>query len=165
MTAFNGYTYGTDMQTVGYSTRGNSDDYFYDGDIVLNSGKIFAMTPEVGTTGFWPSQAEIFPLAIENVFPNLYYAWVAGGYVEMINPNYSKQYFNPGDNVLMNPVFKNKGLSTANNISIELTSLNSNATVKISTASFDSIQSRGTASVIITAFIYSFTCCSVRSNH
>lgn len=147
MTNYNNYTYGTDLQTVNYSTRGNSDDYFYDGDIVLNSGKIFAMTPEVGTTGFWPSQAEIFPLAIENVLPNLYYAWVAGGYVEMINPNYNKQYFNPGDNVLMNPVFKNKGLSTANNISIELTSLNSNATVTISTASFDSIQSRGTASV------------------
>lgn len=147
MTNYNNYTYGTDLQTVNYSTRGNSDDYFYDGDIVLNSGKIFAMTPEVGTTGFWPSQAEIFPLAIENVLPNLYYAWVAGGYVEMINPNYNKQYFNPGDNVLMNPVFKNKGLSTANNISVELTSLNSNATVTISTASFDSIQSRGTASV------------------
>ena len=147
MTNYNNYTYGTDLQTVNYSTRGNSDDYFYDGDIVLNSGKIFAMTPEVGTTGFWPSQAEIFPLAIENVLPNLYYAWVAGGYVEMVNPNYNKQYFNPGDNVLMNPVFKNKGLSTANNISVELTSLNSNATITISTASFDSIQSRGTASV------------------
>ena len=147
MTAYNGYTYGTDMQTVGYSTRGNSDDYFYDGDIVLNSGKIFAMTPEVGTTGFWPSQAEIIPLAIENVLPNLYYAWVAGGYVDMINPNYNKQYFIPGDIVLMNPDFKNKGLSTANNISVELTSLNSNATIIAGTASFDSIQARGTASI------------------
>jgi len=147
MTAYNGYTYGTDMQTVGYSTRGNSDDYFYDGDIVLNSGKIIAMTPEVGTTGFWPSQTEIFPLAIANVLPNLYYAWVAGGYVEMINPNYSKQYFNPGDIVLMSPLFKNKGLSTASNITVELTSLNSNATVNINTSSFDSIQARGTTTV------------------
>ena len=144
MTTYNGYTYGTDMQTVGYSTRGNSDDYFYDGDTVLNSGKIFAMTPEVGTTGFWPSQTEIFPLAIENVFPNIYYAWVAGGYVEMINPNFSKQYFLPGDNVLMNPVFRNKGLATANNISVELTSLNSNATVINNIVYFDSIQARGT---------------------
>ncbi|MDZ7624268.1 MAG: hypothetical protein U5J96_07480 [Ignavibacteriaceae bacterium] len=144
MTLYNSYTYGTDMQTVGYSTRGNSDDYFYDGDTVLNSGKIFAMTPEVGTTGFWPSQSEIFPLAIENVHPNLYYAWVAGGYVEMVNPNYSKQYFLPGDNVLMNPVLKNKGLSSASNIVIELTSLNANATVTIGTASIDSIQARGT---------------------
>ena len=147
MTTYNGYTFGTDMQTVGYSTRGNSDDYFYDGDTLLNSGKIFAMTPEVGTTGFWPSQSEIIPLAIENVYPNLYYAWVAGGYVEMINPNYSKQYFMPGDNVLMNPVLKNKGLSSANNIFVELTSLNSNATVTIGTASLDSIQVRGTSTL------------------
>lgn len=147
MTAYNGYTYGTDMQTVGYSTRGNSDDYFYDGDTVLNKGKIFAMTPEVGSTGFWPTQAEIFPLAIENVHPNLYYAWVAGEYVTMVNPNYNKQYFNPGDEILMNPVFKNKGLSTGNNISVELTSLNSYTTVTNGTASFISIPSRGTASV------------------
>jgi hypothetical protein len=147
MTVYNNYTYGTDLQTVNYSTRGNSDDYFYDGDIVLNSGKIFAMTPEVGTTGFWPSQAEIFPLAIENVKPNLYYAWVAGGYVEMINPNYSKQYYLPGDNVLVSPELKNKGLSTATNISVQLTSLNSNATVSVSSASLDSISARSTATV------------------
>jgi len=147
MTQFNNYTYGTDMQTVGYSTRGNSDDYFYDGDTVLNSGKIFAMTPEVGSTGFWPTQAEIFPLAIENVYPNLYYAWVAGEYVTMINPNYNRQYFNPGNEVLMNPVFKNKGLSTGYNISVELTSLNGNAIVINGSSSFASIPSRGTASV------------------
>jgi hypothetical protein len=147
ITAYNGYSAGTALQTVGYGVRGTSDDYAYDGDVTMNHGKIFAMTPEIGTTGFWPSQSEIIPLAQENLGPNLYYAWVAGGYVEMINPNYSKQYFNPGDNVLMNPVFKNKGLSTASNISIELTSLNANATVTISTASFDSIQARGTASV------------------
>ena len=147
MTTFNGYTYGTDMQTVGYSTRGNSDDYFYDGDTVLNNGKIFAMTPEVGSTGFWPTQAEIFPLAIENLYPNLYYAWVSGEYVNVVDQNINQQYFNPGDNVQMNPVLKNKGLSTGNNISLELTSLNEYATVTNSTASFVSIPSRGTTSV------------------
>jgi hypothetical protein len=147
MTKYNGYTYGTDMQTVGYSTRGNSDDYMYDGDTVLNSGKIFAMTPEVGSTGFWPTQAEIFPLAIENLHPNLYYAWVAGEYVSVVSPNYNKQYFNPGDIVQMSPVLKNKGLSTGNSISLELTSLNGFATVTSSTATFVSIPSHGTASV------------------
>ena len=147
MTSYNGYTYGTDMQTVGYSTRGNSDDYFYDGDTVLNSGKIFAMTPEVGSTGFWPTQAEIFPLAIENVLPNLYYAWVAGEYISMDSPNYSQQYFNPGDNIQLYPVFKNKGLTTGYNISVELSSLSAYAIVSNSIASFDSIQSRGTEAV------------------
>ena len=48
MTAYNGYSAGTAMQTVGYGVRGTSDDYAYDGDVVLNNGKIFAMTPDRG---------------------------------------------------------------------------------------------------------------------
>src|SRR5690606_6513863 len=97
MTSYNGYVYGTDLQTVEYSTRGNSDDYAYDGDIPLNGGKIFAMTPEVGSSsdGFWPSQSRIFPLAQENLLPNMYYAWVAGGYASLKNANFQQQYFLP----------------------------------------------------------------------
>ena len=69
MTSYNGYFAGLDYEAVGYSTRGNSDDYAYDGDTVMNHGKIIAMTPEVGSTGFWPSQSEIFPLAEEILCP------------------------------------------------------------------------------------------------
>ena len=143
MTAYNGYTYGTDMQTVGYSTRGNSDDYFYNGDTVLNHGKIFAMTPEVGSTGFWPSQPEIFPLAIENVLPNLYYAYVAGEYVTAINPYFSQQYFNPGDNVdLIIPQLKNKGLSDASNISLSLSSTNPIITITSGSVNVGNVPAR-----------------------
>ena len=143
MTTYNGYTYGTDQQTVGYSTRGNSDDYFYDGDILLNHGKIFAMTPEVGSTGFWPSQPEIFPLAIENVMPNFYYAYVAGEYVSAINPYFSQQYFNPGDNVdLVIPQLKNKGLSDASNISLSLSSDNPLITINSGVVNVGSIPAR-----------------------
>ncbi len=148
MTAYNGYTYGTDQQTVGYSTRGNSDDYFYDGDILLNHGKIFAMTPEVGSTGFWPSQPEIFPLAIENVMPNLYYAYVAGEYVSAINPYFSQQYFNPGDNVdLIIPQLKNKGLSDASNISLSLSSNNPLITINSGVVNIGSIPARTTLNI------------------
>ncbi|MBP1682546.1 MAG: putative carboxypeptidase, partial [Ignavibacteriaceae bacterium] len=97
ITAYNGYSAGTALETVGYSVRGTSDDYAYDGDLNNTHGKIFAMTPEVGTTGFWPSQSEIIPLAIEILFPNLYYAWIAGESVHLQNPNFAQQYFNPGD--------------------------------------------------------------------
>ena len=143
MTAYNGYTYGTDQQTVGYSTRGNSDDYFYDGDILANHGKIFAMTPEVGSTGFWPSQPEIFPLAIENVLPNLYYAYVAGEYVTAINPYFSQQFFNPGDNVeLIIPQLKNKGLSDASNISLSLSSDNPLITITSGSVNVGNVPSR-----------------------
>lgn len=148
MTKYNGYTYGTDMQTVGYSTRGNSDDYMYDGDTVLNSGKIFAMTPEVGSTGFWPSQSEIIPLAIENLHPNLYYAWVAGEYVNLVNPNFNKQYFSAGETVLLNPTVKNKGLSTGYNLSVQLTSLSVYANVINGSSNIDSIRSRNSYTLL-----------------
>ena len=147
MTAYNGYFAGLDLEAVGYSTRGNSDDYAYDGDTVANHGKIFAMTPEVGSTGFWPSQSEIFPLAEENLMPNLYYAWAAGEFIKLDHPNYAQQYFNPGDVVEMSPSFRNKGLSDGNNIEINLSSLSSYATVNNGTASFSSIPARSTASV------------------
>ena len=132
MTQFNHYEVGTDLQTVGYSTRGNSDDYMYDGDTVLNGGKIFAMTPEVGTSsdgGFWALQTRIFPLAQDNLFPNLYCTWIAGEYVSLKNPNFDRMYFLPGDTIAMQPVFKNKGLSAANNLNFEVVSLNPDAIV------------------------------------
>lgn len=150
MTRFNGYQTGTDMQTVGYSTRGNSDDFFYDGDTVSNGGKIFAMTPEVGSSsdGFWPAQSRIFPLAQENLYPNLYYAWVAGEYITLNNPNFAQAYFNAGDEVQLYPSFKNKGLSTGYNVQIQLTSLSSYAVVNNGTINIDSIQSRNIAGAV-----------------
>ena len=150
MTRFNGYTTGTDMQTVGYSTRGNSDDFFYDGDTVANGGKIFAMTPEVGSSsdGFWPAQSRIFPLAQENLYPNLYYAWVAGEYVSLENPNFTQSFFNPGNIIQLYPIVKNKGLSTGYNVQVGLVSLSSYATINSGNVNIDSIKSRNTASAI-----------------
>jgi hypothetical protein len=150
MTRYNGYTTGTDMQTVGYSTRGNSDDYFYDGDTLLSGGKIFAMTPEVGSSsdGFWPPQSRIFPLAQENVHPNLYYAWVAGEYVSLDNPNFAQSYFNPGNIVQLFPRLKNKGLSTGHNLQLMMTSLSSYATINSGATNIDSIKSRMTSTSI-----------------
>lgn len=77
MTGGSRYTTGTDLETVQYSTRGNSDDYMYS-----DSGKVptFAFTPEVGATGFWPTKAEIYPLAEENVHQNVLLAYTAGAF-------------------------------------------------------------------------------------
>src|SRR5690606_1186448 len=144
MTFYNGYVYGTDLQTVNYSTRGNSDDYAYDGDTVLNGGKIFAMTPEIGgsSDGFWPNQNRIFPLAQENLKPNLYYAWVAGGFASLLNPNFQQDYFLPGDEVEFFPIIKNKGLSTASNLTIELLSLSTYASANPNVIEIGSIPSQ-----------------------
>ena len=141
ITGYNGYIYGTDMQTVGYSTRGSSDDYFYDGDTVLNGGKIFAMTPEVGTD-FWPPQSEIMPDVQINLLPNLYWAWFAGDFVTLKNINFDRVYFKAGDTASIKPTIRNKGLATAKNLTFEAASLSSYCTFLNSSQILDSISSR-----------------------
>jgi carboxypeptidase T len=141
MTGYNGYIYGTDMQTVGYHTRGGSDDYIYDGDTVLNGGKIFAMTPEVGTN-FWPAQTEIMPDVQINLLPNLYWAWFAGDYVKLKNANFDRKYFKSGDTASVKPVLRNKGLSPAKNLTLEVASLSTYCTVLNTSQVVDSIGSR-----------------------
>ncbi len=127
MTAFNGYVYGTDQQTVGYRTRGNSDDYMYDGEPVSIRPKIFAMTPEVGSSsdGFWPPQSRIYPLAIENLRPNLYYAWIVGEYPTVASYNILSNtgHINRGDTVGIVIELKNKGLGNGYNVSLVFESL------------------------------------------
>lgn len=125
MTQFNNYTYGTDQQTVGYSTRGNSDDYMYDGETDLK-GKIITMTPELGGPGdgFWPPQNRIIPLAEENLFPNLYFAWAAGGVVTSSNIRLDREYVNPGAVVYVHCDFKNKGLGSIDDVTAACTSEN-----------------------------------------
>jgi hypothetical protein len=145
MAAYNGYENGQSPAVL-YTVNGSADDWMYGEQ--TTKPKIFAMTPEVGSTGFWPSQAEIFPLAIENLMPNLYYTWVAGEYVSAINPYFSQQYFNPGDNVeLIIPQLRNKGLSNASNISLSLSSDNPLITITSGSINAGSISARTTVDI------------------
>lgn len=73
-TRFNAYSAGRDLETVGYTTRGNSDDWAYHAHDAL------AFTPEVGeiTDGFWPSPLRIIPHAKENLHMNYQALWSSG---------------------------------------------------------------------------------------
>jgi len=144
--AMAGYTnsiYGTDEQTVGYSTRGSSDDYFYDGD-TLHNGKIISMTPEIGTDedGFWSPKARIIPLAIEYVPANLYIAKAAGAFVKLNNLAFSKPYFNPGETIKIKASVKNIGLAEAANVKLKVSSLSAKATIDINTINVPALASR-----------------------
>ncbi|MCS7052731.1 MAG: M14 family zinc carboxypeptidase [Ignavibacterium sp.] len=144
MVAFNGYQNGRPPAIL-YEVNGATDDWMY-GEQVAKP-KIISMTPEVGSSsdGFWPQQSRIFPLAMENLRPNLYITWVAGGYVSIINPSFSQQYFNPGDIVQISvPQIKNKGLSNAENISLVLTSDNPQITIINGSINVGNIASRET---------------------
>ena len=142
MVAYSGYENGQPPQIL-YTVNGSTDDWMYGEQ--TSKPKIFAMTPEVGTSGFWPTQAEIFPLAIENLMPNLYYTWVAGAFVKMINPSFSQQYFNPGDFIEISiPQLRNKGLSDANSVALSLSSDNPQITINNGNISIGNILARST---------------------
>ncbi len=80
----NCYEFGDDDQTVGYSTNGVSDDWFFGGDLGLRD-PIYSLTPEAGASsdGFWPPSNRIIPIAKENVYTNLQTAYLAGSYYEI----------------------------------------------------------------------------------
>jgi carboxypeptidase T len=51
-----------------YAASGDSDDFMY--GQTMNHSKIFAFTPEIGTS-FWPATSEIIPLCSKMMFTNL----------------------------------------------------------------------------------------------
>ncbi len=78
LTHANAYTPGTGMQTVGYITNGDADDWMYGEQV--SKPRIYAMTMEVGGAddGFWPDPARVLPIADENLEANLRAARLAG---------------------------------------------------------------------------------------
>lgn len=63
-----------------YPAAGDSDDFMY-GETSTH-GKIFAFTPEIGETGFWPSIADIDPIAESMVYLNLTSAHLVTNYAK-----------------------------------------------------------------------------------
>ncbi|MEO6693890.1 MAG: M14 family zinc carboxypeptidase [Ignavibacteria bacterium] len=118
MSKENNYTTGTPFQTVGYKTRGSSDDWYYN-DSAHSPHHIISMTPESGLTGFWPTQAEIIPLAQGMLFTNQYLAMIAGAYVYPVSTSLNKSVYSPGESGSLKIKFKNKGQLTAQNVKIE----------------------------------------------
>lgn len=81
LTQINNYKYGTGVQTVGYVTNGDSDDWMYSEQTTKD--KIISMTPEAGDPqyGFWPPQNQILPFCEDNLKSNIIHAWLGAGYV------------------------------------------------------------------------------------
>ena len=147
MSSYNNYVYGTSNQILGYNSNGSVRDWMYGEQ--TTKAKAFGYTVEIGSSsdGFWPPQHRIYPLAQGMLKPNLYNAWVAGSYVKITDPGYSQQYFNPGDVVFMNSVFRNKGIANSENIDLQLTSLSPYLTVNDGSVALGSVPARGTAVV------------------
>jgi len=143
----NGYAYGTGPQLLGYPSNGSIRDWMYGEQTVKN--KTFGYTIEIGTSDdyFWPPQSRIYPIAQQNVKSNMYQSFAAGEFVELVNPNFSKEYFLPADSIEIAPGFRNKGLAAAHNLTFELTSPSQYITINSGSASLDSIEARSSAAV------------------
>jgi hypothetical protein len=83
MTFCDEFGYGNSIQTVGYTTNGDSDSWMY-GEKTAKP-KILAMTPETGSPddGFWPVPANIIPLAENVMDQNFYAARLTAAYAEV----------------------------------------------------------------------------------
>ncbi len=87
LTTENGYVFGTDIETVGYTVNGDSDAWMYFEEI--SKPKIFAMTPEVGPQefGFWPPSDAIIGLNKAVMSQNIIAANLLFNYLELEDNN------------------------------------------------------------------------------
>lgn len=136
----NHYTIGTPYQTVGYYVRGSADDWYYQDSAHNSTQRAFVMTPETGTT-FWPSQAQILPLCEGMLWTNQYISLIAGPYVNPVSKTFNQPNYNPGQSGTYKVVFKNKGLSTANNVKVQLVPWNSYVSIPTQQYTYTSLAS------------------------
>ena len=144
LTSYSGYAFGSGGQLLGYNSNGSIRDWMYGEQILKN--KTFGYTIEIGDA-FWPSQSQIYPIAQQNLRTMIYQSFLAGEYVQLVNPNYSTEYFLPSSTVELSPEFKNKGLATAYNLTFELTSQSQYVVINTATSSLDSIEARSNATL------------------
>jgi carboxypeptidase T len=133
ITADNHFTFGTPYQTVAYYVRGGDLDWCYSTDSTGHTNHRFVMTPEVGTTGFWPTQAEIIPLAQTCMYMNIYMSLVAGPYAGLKSATFNKTTYLQNETGNCKVVFRNKGLTTASNIKVMFTPVSSTSYINIPT--------------------------------
>jgi len=77
----------------------------------------------------------------------IYQSFLAGEYVQLVNSNFNKEHFLPSDLVQLSPEFKNKGLATAYDVYVELSSPSQYINTKTFFVEVDSIEAR--SSVIL----------------
>ncbi len=148
ITADNHFTFGTPYQTVGYKVRGGDIDWCYSNDSTGHANHVFGMTPEVGVIGFWSTPANIIPEAQTCLWQNTYYCLVAGAYPGVRNINFNKSVYTQNENGNVKIVFRNKGLSDAQNIKVEFIPLNAYLAVPVQLYTKATMPSRSSDSVI-----------------
>lgn len=150
--AQNQYIYGRTSEILGYTSSGTTRDY-------LHSIGIYAWTPEIAGSGFWPSQSEIMPLVSENLYPMKYLSWVSGAYADFKNFSYGGiGYARPGDTLDLHIAVRNRGLSLpAENVSVTLSSTHPHAIPIVNTVDYEIIPPRSSDENLINPFRFLLT--------
>lgn len=136
------YNIGDALDTMAIYANGTTLDYLYNGDIEANHGKIYSFTPEIGVTSHWPTESQIDIIPAENLLPNKYIAFVAGGYVDFISSTLSDDYIDPAENIGVNITVKNKGLGTMGETTATLTTTSPYITIKNGNKTVNSLTSQ-----------------------
>jgi len=121
MARYNGYVVGTGLSTIGYSVNGDAVDWTY-GD-----QNIISYVPEVGSPsqGFWPSENEVIELCAAQLYPNKIFAFVSGPDIILHSYELSEEFIMPSEEVEINLVIQNRGLTNSDSdIEISLSPLN-----------------------------------------
>ncbi|MCB0722507.1 MAG: immune inhibitor A [Ignavibacteriae bacterium] len=129
MSEFNGFLPGVASQTVGYEVRGGSDDWLYNDSA---HSKIISLTPEIGTgsDGFWPAQNRIFPLAMINLVPNLFWAGAADTFAVYDGSGFAPgSGVGAGDTARIYVAAKSVGVNNASTVTMSLQTLDTAVTI------------------------------------
>ena len=140
LTSYSGYAFGSGGQLLGYNSNGSIRDWMYGEQTLKN--KTFGYTIEIGDD-FWPQQSQIYLIAQQNLRTMIYQSFLAGEYVQLVNPNFVNEYFVPSSLVQLEPEIKNKGLTTAYDVYVELSSPSQYINTKTFFVEVDSIEARG----------------------
>lgn len=139
--ADNHFSFGTPYQTVNYYVRGGDLDWCYSNDSTGHSDHRFVMTPEVGTSGFYATQAEIIPYAQMCMYMNIYMTMAAGPFVGIKSETLNKATYVQGESGTFKVVYRNKGLSNAVNVKVELIPQTTYLTIPVQVFSKPSLNS------------------------
>ncbi|WP_298350487.1 M14 family zinc carboxypeptidase [uncultured Dokdonia sp.] len=140
LTSINGYTPIRDNPFAG-----ESDDFMY--GTVGTHDKIFAFTPEIGTS-FWPPASDIISISQEMMFMNLTAAQVVTNYGALVETTNSFV----GENTSLSTSFdlKRLGVASTGDFIVSFSPVSSNITSNGSAVNFDALAPLETASGTIT---------------
>ncbi|WP_405210590.1 M14 family zinc carboxypeptidase [Dokdonia sp. Asnod2-E02] len=140
LTSINGYTPIRDNPFAG-----ESDDFMY--GTVGTHDKIFAFTPEIGTS-FWPPASDIISISQEMMFMNLTAAQMVTNYGALVETTNSFV----GENTSLSTSFdlKRLGVASTGDFIVSFSPVSSNITSNGSAVNFDALAPLETASGTIT---------------